>query len=327
MHFIGEKCVACGKVFNEDDDIVVCPECGSPHHRECYKLTNRCANIDFHAEKKKWRSEASISEEKKTQAVFKMCTSCHFPNSPQNEKCERCGAELENSDPAEKPSGTQTEDQNVPHVEINLENFRAYLGFNPEEDLGGASLKEVSQFVGSNTLYYIPIFKRMKDLGSKVSFHLSCLLFPYFYFANRKMWGWGLFSALLSICFNMPTWILWLGKNVASDENTEATISAILDHQSSLELLDSYFSVASFVVSILFGLFGNWLYYRYTMKSLRHLKELNNHDTIPAEHVISAGGVKPVNILFMALIMLGIGVGVLFGVLQLLNTGTILKML
>ena len=30
MKYKGEKCAACGKEFTEDDDVVVCPECGSP---------------------------------------------------------------------------------------------------------------------------------------------------------------------------------------------------------------------------------------------------------------------------------------------------------
>ncbi|MBO5103830.1 MAG: hypothetical protein J6B74_02035 [Ruminococcus sp.] len=48
MNFVGEKCVFCGEVFKDGDDVVVCPECGSPHHRECYKKENRCANIALH---------------------------------------------------------------------------------------------------------------------------------------------------------------------------------------------------------------------------------------------------------------------------------------
>ena len=30
MDFLGKKCPVCSKNFHEDDDIVVCPECGTP---------------------------------------------------------------------------------------------------------------------------------------------------------------------------------------------------------------------------------------------------------------------------------------------------------
>ena len=206
-----------------------------------------------------------------------------------------------------------------------MENERPFLGFNPNEDMGGATLKEVTQFVCTNTIYYIPIFKHMKDFGSKISFNLSCLIFPYFYFANRKMWGWAILSAIISVFFNLPSYILWLGKNVASDDGTEAFLSMIYDHQSSLETLDTYFGIAGWITSIVFCLFGNWLYYRYTIRHIKRMKDQNAGDTVPAEKIISAGGVKPVNILIMAAIMGGIMIAALFGSIQIMNAGELLK--
>jgi len=38
----------CGKNFKEGDDIIACPECGTPHHRVCYNKTNTCANSRMH---------------------------------------------------------------------------------------------------------------------------------------------------------------------------------------------------------------------------------------------------------------------------------------
>ena len=29
--YTGKKCIVCGGVFSENDDIVVCPECGTPY--------------------------------------------------------------------------------------------------------------------------------------------------------------------------------------------------------------------------------------------------------------------------------------------------------
>ena len=36
MDYKGCKCASCHKVLKEGDDIVICPECGAPYHRECY---------------------------------------------------------------------------------------------------------------------------------------------------------------------------------------------------------------------------------------------------------------------------------------------------
>lgn len=43
------KCPVCNKQFTKDDDIVTCPECGTPHHRECYMLSGHCVNQGLHA--------------------------------------------------------------------------------------------------------------------------------------------------------------------------------------------------------------------------------------------------------------------------------------
>ena len=34
--YTGKKCTVCDRSFSRDDDIVVCPDCGTPYHRECY---------------------------------------------------------------------------------------------------------------------------------------------------------------------------------------------------------------------------------------------------------------------------------------------------
>ena len=32
----------CGKPLTLQDDIVVCPDCGAPYHRDCYEKLGRC---------------------------------------------------------------------------------------------------------------------------------------------------------------------------------------------------------------------------------------------------------------------------------------------
>ena len=64
MIYTGEKCPVCGKNFVEGDDIVVCPVCGTPHHRDCYNLHNACANEGLHAENFEWKPEAKAEEPK-----------------------------------------------------------------------------------------------------------------------------------------------------------------------------------------------------------------------------------------------------------------------
>ena len=58
------KCPVCHKVFEEGDDVVSCPECGTPHHRECYKSIGKCANKDLHETDFVYnRNENEVAEE------------------------------------------------------------------------------------------------------------------------------------------------------------------------------------------------------------------------------------------------------------------------
>ena len=47
-NYTGKKCFSCGEVFKDGDDIVVCPECGTPYHRECYLKEGKCINDALH---------------------------------------------------------------------------------------------------------------------------------------------------------------------------------------------------------------------------------------------------------------------------------------
>ena len=48
MDYTGIKCPVCGKAFTKQDDVVVCPECGAPYHRECYRNTGHCIFLEKH---------------------------------------------------------------------------------------------------------------------------------------------------------------------------------------------------------------------------------------------------------------------------------------
>lgn len=48
MDFLKFHCPVCNSNFTENDDVVVCPDCGTPHHRECYKKTGKCFNENMH---------------------------------------------------------------------------------------------------------------------------------------------------------------------------------------------------------------------------------------------------------------------------------------
>lgn len=308
MDYIGEKCPVCHEEFASGDDIVVCPDCGTPHHRECYKKENRCAHAEKHTAGYKWERR----EQKKNPegAVFSICPICHFPNASHEESCARCGARLhiERTDASENSNAQSQYGEPQQYAQgadaasgIEL----AFLGFDPEEDMGGTTLGEVSSFVATNKFYYLPIFKRMKDMGKKISLNLSCLVFPTLYFANRRMWFWAVFAGLVGLVLSLPSAALNFASSFSEISEAASFVDAVNRHRSFIEELDSTFFVADWALRILYCLFGNWIYFRYVINSIKKLRARGVDGKADPALLTEAGGVRPANMLIIIGIMFG----------------------
>lgn len=274
MNYTGEKCVLCKKSFTEEDDIVVCPECGSPHHRGCYKIGNKCANELLHAEGAHWTATFRSTETE--------------PFQPEKEKAAEFAE-------APKEAAQETEAFGIP---------RPYLGFDPNEDMGGAPLKDVSDFVRTNTIYYIPIFKRMKDTGRSLSFNLLSFIFPPIYFANRKMWFWAIASLVISVLLTMPLAVSYIvadgienGYSLFTAEMTDA----IYAHRNLLAAMVDICNLADMLIRIGFCLFANKLYFRFVLRSVKRIRACGG-EGLTSSDIAAHGGIKPMNtILIVAL--------------------------
>ena len=288
MNFVGQKCVCCGKVFEKNDDIVVCPECGSPHHRECYLKENRCANSAMHGTGEKWQT---VKDEQWQRVEI-------------TKAVESAKSEYEKS---------QAKFDDYINKEIERDSIQSNAGFNSDEDMGGATIKEIYMFVGMNTFYYIPIFKKMKDLGSKISFNFSCFIFPSFYFANRKMWLWAMISAIISIILDIPSSIISMSQYGFFSDNI---MSYIYQNQNFIEELANICMWGALISRILMCIFANWIYFRFSIKKIRIIKKrgLFNPDAL-----MYFGGVKPINIILITLITLSLSLVSMIGIVVFLN--------
>lgn len=105
MIYKNTTCPGCGRILTENDDVVVCPECATPQHRECYEKENRCVNAHLHAEGYEWKSESTTEktslfkkkdtpEKKGTDSEFSPCPNCGNMNPKGTKQCSRCGMKL-----------------------------------------------------------------------------------------------------------------------------------------------------------------------------------------------------------------------------------------
>lgn len=296
MRYIGETCALCGLAFTESDDVVVCPECGSPHHRSCYSANNCCANAELHTEGYKWqRNTVNKKVSDADVDVYIDCPRCGSRNSTENSRCIKCGAPL-----SEAAKASEGENQTTGNPFLDQ-----IMKLDPNENIGGIRLKEAVGFVRSNLLYYIPMFRQMFAMGRKISFNIICFIFPPIYFANRRMWSWAILTAVLSVLLSMPLTISYFVS--AGLENggislfSQSVNDAIMANRHTLSTLVDICNVADLGMRILMCMFGNYIYYKFMIKSVKRIKASAGDDA-PA-YLVRAGGVKPLNSLLIIIIM------------------------
>ena len=76
--YSGFHCPVCGSVFTDQDDIVVCPDCGTPHHRECWTRLGHCAYQDRHKENLEWHEDRLIQPGTAQQTACPACGTRNF---------------------------------------------------------------------------------------------------------------------------------------------------------------------------------------------------------------------------------------------------------
>lgn len=158
MHnYIGEKCLECNSQFTNDDDIVVCPTCGTPYHRECYFKNNKCINEELHNSNSFWKSEKKL----KMEIEKRICQNCGYINPENVSSCQKCNFNLDEN---EKFNNIGELNNKEFAVYNNLDEYiKKYYNeeFDKEHQI---TLSEISDYVKKNQIFYIPIFRRIKEL-------------------------------------------------------------------------------------------------------------------------------------------------------------------
>lgn len=161
MKFTGEICLVCQNEFTDEDDIVVCPECGTPHHRECWFKTGCCVNTELHKTGYEYKTSPKESE-------------------PENEKppFSKEGIDPENTVviPMDDPFQSEffTEEEN------NSEGSKKVL-------LGGSDIRYYIAALGKNCAYYLNRFAVIDEGKRSLLFNPMAFLFPFAWSIYRKM--------------------------------------------------------------------------------------------------------------------------------------------
>ena len=274
----GQKCPVCGNFFGEQDDIVTCPECGAPHHRNCWKTEGHCHFADLHGTGKAWHEEQQVQVGAQA-APKKRCSRCGYDNPEFSEFCARCGKELDAPDwqtqnavppsPERPPVGQYTPPHAGAYTSFGQQPFGDPYGGVPRTDtIDGVPVDTMVKLIGPNSAYYLPRFYRMTHGGSKVSWNWSAFFFSYNWLLYRKNILWGVIAFIVSTVVGFFSQAVTDQlEGMLGGSTMEAMMQAaqrILASEQG-QLLWSILSLLSLValaVKVLIGLFGNYLYLR-----------------------------------------------------------------
>ncbi len=293
--YIGSKCIVCGEHFKKGDDIVVCPDCGTPYHRDCYNKAGACTNTALHESGASWQPEPEQQI-----AAIKICPSCRTLNTASAEKCCQCGAPLgmnpigvyakvisEDKIESAPLRGNTPQEHNIynstpddlsdryfPGGKAFMVNYSDPLcGFNPGEEYeNDVKLAELGAFVDSNTHYFLPRFKIMKETNRRISWNLLAMFFPDLFFANRKMPLMALICVLTKVTTSLPN----IMNNLYNSKVTGGIVGELLSHFDipggafQTLVVFTYIINMAFVIGMAF--YANSIYYRHCLNNIPRIK-------------------------------------------------------
>lgn len=247
--FENKICPICRARFTDKADVVVCPICGTPHHRVCYEIKGHCGLENLHESGFVWNGRLPDEPE---------------PTQPQQNV-------YMNSNSAEQDNVNDIEQDN-PFVDFvgADDGFGSFINKLRDPALGedGVSMKELTAYAATSAFHYGRAFDifRSKTSGKKrrVFFNFaSGFLAPAFQF-YRKMDLFGLISMLITL---IPF-----------------ALSAFFPNFFITK--DAYFllNIYSFAVVILLSAFGDYFYYLHAVKSIKKFRLNFQGDTLSDEY-------------------------------------------
>lgn len=302
--YSGMTCIVCDKKFVVGDDIVVCPDCGLPHHRQCYNNLGHCAMADKHGTAEQWTSVEAVIEEEVVTTTPKsdtvICPKCSHVNPSDNLFCDKCGADL-HTEVDEKDTETEDLLKTISSLS-NSEVKRGSLGplqlvsllpnFDDSEMIDGISVKELKLFLGKNFYYFMSHFRFMKKGRVGISLNISASIGNFIYYFYRKMYSMGFLMIFLSMLYYIP-FAIYFSTTMGMAGFTQFAISM----PRYISFLERYVNVAnklSIVVTLFNGIFFNRIYKKYVYKKITFIKTKNLSNEQYETELAKKGGVNPV---------------------------------
>ena len=298
MNYEKMKCPVCSKPLDDPYEVVVCPECGAPHHRDCWAISNHCFFEEQHGTDEQWTPEKADASESPDTEVYdgdispdgnpyppfgyrsgqsdevNFCSKCGSPVTPDMDYCKKCGSRLRGS--AYTP---------MPVLPFSF----GFNGFEYENDGGekieDVPVRELRLFIRTKSDYYISKFREIVSSHAKVNWNFSAFLLPKSWLLYRRMAIPFLIVTALSYAVMIPALISfgYYCSAVYAQAGSSSDMGAILSVLNNpsdqvLKTINSatvwmYVSIGvRILIHICVGCIGNLLYKNHCIKTVSMLR-------------------------------------------------------
>lgn len=292
--YVNVPCAKCGKPFTEDDDVVVCPDCGAPHHRSCYLELGHCARQDQHTDGSTWQDPRQEAAPKENVT----CPRCGAVNLPDAQYCATCGIPLDGSYQGPQPGNTAGGRQAGSYQNGGFQNGGYQNGgFQPggyqnysrpaepqpimtpmgpiyqDDDFDGVTAQEIAVFIGPNYRRYLSIFKMMRDSGHNFSFNWSAFFFNYCFLFYRKLYRPAIVVMSLVAMLFIPR-LMYSSESIKYFLNVymQVPVDYDLGLLGNLGTLISIINIVQLALMFVVASFSDRLYYNHVVREIKKLR-------------------------------------------------------
>lgn len=272
----GCSCARCKAYLFSEDDVVYCPECGAPHHRECFSALGHCALESLHGTPEQYSREKELeAKEKIAEKERNAQKQEDFNREEEGTKtCRMCGEKYD------------INEKRCPNC--SAPDFGGFQGFEAFDFLGGVpadyvidenvTANDTKKFVLTNTHRFIPKFATLNK-KNKVSWNWMAFLFPCGWLLSRKMYKNGIIagilsiiSSLLSIPLSLAVYNLGIGKELTYPEMVRTLYEALPQIGMTVVIAAMIGLFLDIAIRLFFGLFSDYNYKEYVVESIKKIK-------------------------------------------------------
>ncbi len=187
MDYQNKFCPVCKADFTVEDDIVVCPECGTPHHRECWFSTGKCANTALHG----LADDVSLTYKREVETTPAEEIKADETPTQHDFASKFLGMPDDEDEDGEGYSTERIKQEIAEHIE-DIQSQRDKVLIDGKK----AEYYEIA--VQKNQRYYIPRFLAITTFTKKVlNYNTMAFITPFSWSIHRKMYKFAaLFVAL-----------------------------------------------------------------------------------------------------------------------------------